>query len=174
VPLVPNLYECAPQHTCEFQSSPAHSWNERWSPKPMNYEFTPQPQRFHFQPLESKVYERKESYSRGSKNILHSRYQNTFMNDKLWSKSGPWNVTDPELRREWLVPEPLRHYVVHDKSNHTWFVCDRQTDLAVEGTRAPTRTECIRHFYSLLGRPVPIGHSLISTPGNPAYHGETG
>src|SRR4051812_4667670 len=35
-----------------------------------------------------------------------------------WSKREPWVAVDPQFKREWLLPEPLRYYLDHDKDTN--------------------------------------------------------
>ena len=96
------------------------------------------------------------------------------MNDSAWQQREPWVVVDSDLKREWVVPQPLQYYVVEDRRTGTWFICDRWTDLAIHGTEAPTRPEAIRRFYKWCKREMPEGAAIARAMTGVAHHGETG
>ena len=78
-------------------------------------------------------------------------------NESKYNPKGPWVVLDPDFKREWVIPQPLRYFVVEDRKRGTWFICDRWTDFAVPNTEAPTRPEAIRRFYKFCNREMPKG-----------------
>lgn len=88
--------------------------------------------------------------------------------------SGPWVVVDPLFKREWVVPEPLRYYVVESRQTGKWFICDRWTDEDVPNTEARTRDEAIRLFYEVCNRPMPDGVTIGQPLPGVAHHGENG
>lgn len=96
------------------------------------------------------------------------------MNDTSWQNREPWVVVDPDLKREWVVPQPLQYYVVESRTTGMWFICDRWTDSVVPGTEAPTRPEAIRRFYSWCKREMPEGTRIGRALAGVAHHGETG
>jgi hypothetical protein len=94
--------------------------------------------------------------------------------DKSFEKRDPWVVVDPEFMREWVLPTPIRYYIVHDPAEDIWFVCDRWSDLMVPETESPTRDETIRRFYKSCGREMPENVPVpYPTPGI-SHRGETG
>jgi hypothetical protein len=94
--------------------------------------------------------------------------------ESSYRKKEPWVVVDPDFKREWVVPEPLRYYVVEDRKAGTWFICDRWTDVAVPETDGRTRTDAIRRFYKWCKREMPEGTSIAHTLAGVSHHGETG
>ncbi len=68
---------------------------------------------------------------------------------------GPWVANDLVFKREWVLPEPLRYYVVRDREAGTWFICERFGDVAVPGTLAKTRDAAIKAFYKWVRREIP-------------------
>jgi hypothetical protein len=85
----------------------------------------------------------------------------------------PWVVVDPELRREWVLPQALKYYIVEDSAG-MWHICDRFTDTFVPGTESRTRAETIRRFYQWCERQMPVGTPIGRAPAGVAHHGETG
>ena len=75
-----------------------------------------------------------------------------------WQTREPWITQDPDFKRIWLHPEPLRYYLTRDKSG-LWSVVDRWWDLAVTDNYA-TRNQAIRRFYKDYGRKIGRGVSL--------------
>lgn len=73
---------------------------------------------------------------------------------RIW-QNPPWVAYDLKFKYEWLLPDPLRYFVVRNKASGDWFVCERSGDLAVPGTHAGTRDDAIRAFYKWAGREIP-------------------
>ena len=96
------------------------------------------------------------------------------MNETSSRRVEPWVVVDPELKREWVLPQALQYYVVEDRSTGMWHICDRFTDTFVPGTEASTRPETIRRFYQWCERQMPDGTPISRAPAGVAHHGETG
>ena len=96
------------------------------------------------------------------------------MNELDANESGPWVVMDPDFKREWVVPQPLRYYVVESRQTGEWFICDRWTDAVVPDTEARTRKEAIRLFYVVCKRPMPECVSIGQPLHGIAHHGENG
>lgn len=81
-------------------------------------------------------------------------------NDPLWNEREPWVVLDPDYLREWLVPQPLRFFLVQDQNSGLWSVCERWGDLQVPDTESQNRAVTIRRFYRWCGRKVPEGTTI--------------
>jgi hypothetical protein len=96
------------------------------------------------------------------------------MSDSTWQQREPWVVVDPEYKREWVLPQALRYYVVEDREAGIWFICDRWTDLPVHGTEARTRAEAIRMFYTWCKREMPKHATIPRAMPGVAHQGETG
>lgn len=96
------------------------------------------------------------------------------MEETKYKLKGPWVVLDPVFKREWVLPQPLRYYVVEDRQHGTWFVCDRWTDLPVPSTETSTRPEAIRRFYEFCNRQMPEGTRITRALAGTAHHGEQG
>lgn len=96
------------------------------------------------------------------------------MDDSRWQKREPWVVVDPGFKREWVLPQPLKYYVVKDKDTGLWSVCDRNVDLIVPATEAKTREQAIRQFYKWCERPAPTGTRFSKLGVRIADQGETG
>ena len=75
-----------------------------------------------------------------------------------WKSREPWVVQDPEFKREWLSPEPLRFYV-HQNKEGAWMIIDRWWDLAY-GVQHKSREAAIRAFYKSFERKIPTGTKL--------------
>lgn len=82
----------------------------------------------------------------------------TNMDSKHWKNREPSVTQDPEFKREWLPPEPLRYFVQKDAVG-LWSVCDRWLDIPY-GKPAKTRSAAIRQFYNSIGRTIPTGSKL--------------
>jgi hypothetical protein len=86
-------------------------------------------------------------------------------NDKdSWMPRAPWVAQDPEFKREWLSPEPLRYYV-HQSKEGEWMIIDRWWDLA-HGEKYRTREAAIRAFYKSFDRRIPTGTKLSRCEGS--------
>jgi hypothetical protein len=79
-----------------------------------------------------------------------------------------------ESKREWLLPQPVKYYVVHDPKKDVWFVCDRWTDLAVHETESATREETIRKFYKWCNREMPDTTPVPYPMPGISHRGESG
>ena len=75
-----------------------------------------------------------------------------------WKDREPWVVQDPDFKREWLSPEPLRFYV-HQNKEGEWMIIDRWSDLA-HGVYHKSREAAIRAFYKSFERKIPTGTKL--------------
>jgi hypothetical protein len=94
------------------------------------------------------------------------------LNDSsLYQKTGPWVAVDldPDSKREWVFPQPLRYYVVEDTTG-TWFICDRWPDHAIPDTKARTREEAIRLFYRWCRREMPEGETVGRSARGVSHH----
>lgn len=77
-----------------------------------------------------------------------ARAHRKVMSDQDWKNKGPWVAVDPSSKREWLLPQPLRYYIVEEQETRHWFVCDRWTDLPVPDTESKTRATMA---YAIIG-----------------------
>ena len=91
-----------------------------------------------------------------------------------WQNRDPWVVVDPLFKREWVLHQPIRYYVVHSEDRDEWFICDRWTDGVVHGTEAKTRAQSIRLFYKWCNREMPDGEPMPHVMSGVAHHGENG
>jgi len=86
----------------------------------------------------------------------------------------PWVVVDQFWKKEWLLPQPVRYFIVQSKATGEWSVCDRWTDLIVHGTESKSRADSIRLFYKWCKREIPDGIAIDRAMPGVAHHGETG
>jgi hypothetical protein len=120
------------------------------------------------QPAESVLYGRDLLYASRGYKFQKSMSKETPTDDDeaceriRWSAREPWVTKDPQHKREWLHPEPVRYYL-HQRKDGLWSVCDRWFDLpAIDPARS--RAAAIRNFYKAIGRPVPARTKLPKCP----------